>query len=107
MLNTDILYIRSNHLFLHPQTILQVIHSAFKSVFPPMPSHVHIDFVVPPPGCSRSVTDVLGWSAHRAQLRCPDNVSVYIYERAVQGGALNLNSTGYPDHGRYGDLVLH
>jgi hypothetical protein len=27
-------------------------------------------------------------------------------ERRVPGGALNLNSTGYPDHGRYGDLVL-
>jgi hypothetical protein len=29
-----------------------------------------------------------------------------IYEREVPGGALNLNSTGYPDHGRYGDLPL-
>jgi hypothetical protein len=29
-----------------------------------------------------------------------------IYERGVTGGALNLNSTGYPDHGRYGDLPL-
>jgi hypothetical protein len=27
-------------------------------------------------------------------------------ERGVPGGALNLNSTGYPDHGRYGDLPL-
>jgi hypothetical protein len=27
-------------------------------------------------------------------------------ERGVPGGALNLNSTGYPDHGRYGDLSL-
>jgi hypothetical protein len=31
---------------------------------------------------------------------------IYIYERGVPGGALNLNSTGYPDHGRYGDLPL-
>jgi hypothetical protein len=27
-------------------------------------------------------------------------------ERGVTGGALNLNSTGYPDHGRNGDLPL-
>jgi hypothetical protein len=29
-----------------------------------------------------------------------------MYERGVPGGALNLNSTGYPDHGRYGVLSL-
>jgi hypothetical protein len=29
-----------------------------------------------------------------------------MYECGVAGGALNLNSTGYPDHGRYGDLPL-
>jgi hypothetical protein len=29
-----------------------------------------------------------------------------MYERGVPGGDLNLNSTGYPDHGRYGDLPL-
>jgi hypothetical protein len=29
-----------------------------------------------------------------------------MYGRGVPGGALNLNSTGYPDHGRYGDLLL-
>jgi hypothetical protein len=27
-----------------------------------------------------------------------------MYERGVPGGVLNLNSTGYPDHGRYGVL---
>jgi hypothetical protein len=27
-------------------------------------------------------------------------------ERGVPEGALNLNSTGYLDHGRYGDLPL-
>jgi hypothetical protein len=27
-------------------------------------------------------------------------------ERGVSGGALNLNSAHYPDHGRYGDLPL-
>jgi hypothetical protein len=33
-------------------------------------------------------------------------IYIYIYERGVPGGALNLNSTGYPDHGRNGDLSL-
>jgi hypothetical protein len=42
----------------------------------------------------------------RAQLRCPDDVSDDMYERGVPGRALNLNSTGYPDHDRYGDLPL-
>jgi hypothetical protein len=29
-----------------------------------------------------------------------------MYERGVPGGALNINSTGYPDHVRYGDISL-
>jgi hypothetical protein len=29
-----------------------------------------------------------------------------MYERGVPGEVLNLNSTGYPDHGRYGDPPL-
>jgi hypothetical protein len=29
-----------------------------------------------------------------------------IYEYEVPGGALNLKSTNYPDHGRQGDLPL-
>jgi hypothetical protein len=29
-----------------------------------------------------------------------------MYERGVSGGALNLSSISYPDHGRYGDLTL-
>jgi hypothetical protein len=29
-----------------------------------------------------------------------------IYEYGVPGGALNLNSTTYPDHGHHGDLPL-
>jgi hypothetical protein len=33
-----------------------------------------MDFVVSPLGCGRSVTDVYGWDAHEAQLRCPDEV---------------------------------
>jgi hypothetical protein len=66
---------------------------------------VFIDFMVPPPGCGRNVTDLSVWGAHGAQLRCPDEVSD-MYERAVPGGAVNINYTGYPDHGRYGDLPL-
>jgi hypothetical protein len=30
----------------------------------------------------------------------------YIYERGIPGGALNINSTSFPGHGRYGDLPL-
>jgi hypothetical protein len=29
-----------------------------------------------------------------------------IYEYELQGGALNLSSTNYPDHGHHGDLPL-
>jgi len=36
-----------------------------------MPPHVLVDFVVFPPGHGRSV----GWDAHQARLRCPDDVS--------------------------------
>jgi hypothetical protein len=84
-----------------------------------MPPHVYIDFVVPPPGCGRSVTDFWSWGAHRAQLHCPNDVSDFIYihthththththECEVPGGALNLNSTSYPDHGHYEHLPLH
>jgi hypothetical protein len=73
-------------------------------------AHVHIlvNFVLPPPisGCGRSVADFCGWGAHRAQLRCSGDV-IDMYERGgVPGGALNLNYTGYPDHGRYGELPL-
>jgi hypothetical protein len=74
------------------------------SYFSPTPPHVHIDFVVPPPGCGRSVTDFWGWGTHRARLRCPDDVSGDdMCERGVPGGALNLSSTSYPDHGRCGE----
>jgi hypothetical protein len=47
--------------------------------------------MVPPPVCGR------GWGAHRARLRCPDDVSDDMYKSGVPGGALNLNSTGYLD----------
>jgi hypothetical protein len=52
-----------------------------------MPPHVHTDFVVPLPGCGRSVTDFWGWGAHRVRLRCPDDVSD-MYERGVPGEGL-------------------
>jgi hypothetical protein len=71
-----------------------------------MPPHVPYGHHGPPPGCGWSVTDVWVWGANRAQLRCPDDVSDDIYECGVPGGALNLNSTIYPDHSRYWDLPL-
>jgi len=40
-----------------------------------MPPHVLVDFAVLPPGHGRSVTDIWGWDALEAQLRCPDDVS--------------------------------
>jgi hypothetical protein len=82
----------------------------YGELFFPVPPNVHIEFVVLPPGCGRSLTYFWGWGAFRAQLRCPDDVSddiyIYIYKRGVPGGALNLNFAGYPDHGRYEELSL-
>jgi hypothetical protein len=73
---------------------------------PPRATTCHIDFVVPPPGCGRSITDFWGWGAHRAQFHCPDDVSD-ICERGVPGRALNPSSTSYSDHhGRCGNLPL-
>jgi hypothetical protein len=65
------------------------IFCALRLEIPPplMPTHFHIDFVVPPSGCGRSVTEFWGWGAHRAQLRCSDDVSDDVYERGVPGGA--------------------
>jgi hypothetical protein len=75
--------------------------------FSPMPPHVHINFVVSPPGCGQSVTDFRGWGAHRMLLLCADDVSDDdMYECGVPGGELNLISTSYPDHGCHGDLLL-
>ena len=47
----------------------------FLVLFPPVPPHVLMDFVVLHPGHGRSVTDFSGWDAHEARLRCPDDVS--------------------------------
>jgi hypothetical protein len=41
--------------------------------------------------------------SHEARLRCPDEVDGDIYKHGVPGGALNLNSTNYPDHGHHGN----
>jgi hypothetical protein len=62
--------------------------------------------MVPALGCDRSVTEFHDWGAHKAQLRCPDDVSDDMYVRGVPGGALNLNFTSDPDHGRYEDFHL-
>jgi hypothetical protein len=62
--------------------------------------------MVPSCGCGWSVTDFWGWDAHEAQLGCPDDVSDDMCERRVPGGTLNLNSAGYLNQGRYGDLPL-
>jgi hypothetical protein len=60
-----------------------------------------------PPGCGRSITDFWGWDDHRARSPCPDDVSDDdMYKRGVPGGALNLSSTSYADHGRRGDVPL-
>jgi hypothetical protein len=54
-----------------------------------------MDFVVSPPDCGRSVTDVWGWDAHEAQLRFPDEVDGDI--RRTAGGTLNLSYTKLPN----------
>jgi hypothetical protein len=72
----------------HQEHFNTVTHYTRVKVFSPMPPHVHISIC---PGCGRSVTDFWGWGAHRAQLRCPDDVSDDdMYECGVPGGALNL-----------------
>jgi hypothetical protein len=54
-----------------------------------------MDFVVSPPGCGRSVTDFWGWDAHKAQLRCPDEVDSDTWIWSTSRG-LNLSSTKLP-----------
>jgi hypothetical protein len=39
-----------------------------------MPPHAPYGLRGLPPGCGRNVTDLWGWDAHEAQLRCPDEV---------------------------------
>jgi hypothetical protein len=50
---------------------------SYYKIIPPSPQHHYMsfmDFMVSLPGCSQSVTDFWGWDAHRAQLRCPDEL---------------------------------
>jgi hypothetical protein len=60
------------------------------------------DFVVPPPCCGYSVTDFWGWDAQGTRFRRPDDDGKVMDESVVSGGALNLISTNYPDHGHHG-----
>jgi hypothetical protein len=59
----------------------------YTRIFPQCHHMSLIDFMVSPPGCGRSVTDLWGWDAHEARLR----MVIYGYE--VPGEALNLSST--------------
>jgi hypothetical protein len=55
------------------------------------------------------VADVKPTSEGGMPMRCGYVVSmrwIVIYEYGVPGGALNLNSTNYPDHGHQGILTL-
>jgi hypothetical protein len=47
--------------------------------------------------CREGDGDIWIWSVGRGMV---------IYGYGVPGGALNLNSTNYPDHGHHGDLPL-
>jgi hypothetical protein len=82
-----------------------VVVGAAMFFFNPMPPHVRHGLCGLPPGCGRSVTDFWGWAAHEARLRCPDEVDGDIWIWSTRG-ALNLNSTNYPDHGLHGDPPL-
>jgi hypothetical protein len=55
------------------------------------------------PGCGCSVTDFWSWDAQGARLRRPDDDDKVMDESVVPGGgALNLISTNYTDHGHRG-----
>jgi hypothetical protein len=54
-----------------------------------------IDFVVSPPSCGRSVTNLWGWDAHETRLRCPGEwMVIQDYELPKRG--LNLSSNKLP-----------
>jgi hypothetical protein len=65
-----------------------------------------MDFVVSPPGCGLSVTDLWGLDAHEAQLRCPDELDGDVWILSTRRGLKLKNSTNYPDHGHHGDSPL-
>jgi hypothetical protein len=54
-----------------------------------------MDFIVSPPGCGWSVTDIWGWDAHEAQLHCPNEVDGDIWIWSTRR-ALNLSSIKLP-----------
>ena len=57
-----------------------------------MPSPVHMNFVVFPPGCGDRVADFLGWGAHDVQLCCPNDVNGDMYMKmGYQDGPLRLS----------------
>jgi hypothetical protein len=77
-----------------------------------MPPHDHRDFLVATHCCGRSRLLRLGRPRgavtfpRLCELYIYIYIYIYIYKSGVSGGALNLNSTSYPDHGRYGVLPL-
>jgi hypothetical protein len=54
-----------------------------------------MDFVVSPPGCSRSTTHFWGWTPMRCSYVVPMRCMV-IYEYEVPGGTLNLSRPWLP-----------
>jgi hypothetical protein len=65
-----------------------------------------MDFVVSPPGCGWNVTD-LGWDAHEAQLRCPDEVDgdiwIWITMRGLKLLTIQTMVARKNSHGRTGN----
>jgi hypothetical protein len=70
-----------------------------------MPPHVRHGLSGLPPGCGRSVTDFEVGTPMRRSYVVPMRWMV-IHEYEVPGGALNVNSANYPDHGHHGDPPL-
>ena len=71
-----------------------------------MPPHVLMKFRAFPPGCGDSVADFLGWDAHEARLRCPDDVSGDMQEDEIPGWGLKPKSTNYPDLSLQGKIPM-
>jgi hypothetical protein len=69
-----------------------------------MPPHVRHWLRGLPPGCGWSVTSEVGTPMRRSYVVL--RRWMVIYEYGVPGGALNLNSTNYPDQGHHGDPPL-
>jgi hypothetical protein len=66
---------RRNIWYKELQDVLINQNSASVNLFSVQCHHISLmDFVVSLPGCDQSVTDIRGWDAHEAQLRCPHEV---------------------------------